>query len=136
LLLRGVFIFFSCIFIFFFVQEKRKQYRHQGQLVYEWDQSLDEVFFRGFILRDQHCASPGINENKYMMKMKVSTEKEINNLNKKQVNIYIAPPPGVKSEHFDISITSSRVSVGLKGNVEKFLNVCPLPSSLSLGWSV
>ena len=24
-------------------QEKRKQYYHQGQLVYEWDQSLDEV---------------------------------------------------------------------------------------------
>ena len=24
-------------------QEKRKQYFHQGQLVYEWDQSLDEV---------------------------------------------------------------------------------------------
>ena len=32
-------------FLFSFLQEKRKQYRHQGQLVYEWDQSLDEVFF-------------------------------------------------------------------------------------------
>jgi hypothetical protein len=32
-------------FLFSFLQEKRKQYHHQGQLVYEWDQSLDEVFF-------------------------------------------------------------------------------------------
>mmetsp|Transcript_54857 Transcript_54857/g.128243 ORF Transcript_54857/g.128243 Transcript_54857/m.128243 type:complete len:246 (-) Transcript_54857:184-921(-) len=59
---------------------KRKQYFHQGQLVYEWEQGLDEV------------------------------------------NIYITPPPGIKANMFDIQITSDHLTVGLKGNKEKFLN--------------
>jgi hypothetical protein len=61
-------------------KEKRKQYYHQGQLVYEWEQSLDEV------------------------------------------NIYINPPPGVPVSAFDIEITSTHITLGLKGNAEKFLN--------------
>eukprot|EP00961_Rhodomonas_salina_P177573 2394534-Rhodomonas_salina.1 len=52
-----------------------------GQLVYEWEQGLDEV------------------------------------------NIYITPPPGIKANMFDIQITSDHLTVGLKGNKEKFLNV-------------
>ena len=51
-----------------------------GQLIYEWDQGLDEV------------------------------------------NIYINPPPGIKASLLDISITSTHLSIGIKGNLERFLN--------------
>jgi hypothetical protein len=61
-------------------KEKRKQYFHEGHLVYEWEQSLDEV------------------------------------------NIYIDPPPGVPVSAFEVEINSTHVTLGLKGNAEKFLN--------------
>ncbi|EKX37187.1 hypothetical protein GUITHDRAFT_89733 [Guillardia theta CCMP2712] len=60
--------------------KRRKQHYHNGQLVYEWEQSLDEV------------------------------------------NIYITPPPGVTADMFDIEIKSSHITVGIKGNTEKYLN--------------
>jgi hypothetical protein len=52
-----------------------------GQLIYEWEQSLDEV------------------------------------------NIYIAPPPGITAAMLDIEIKANHVMVGIKGNPERYLNV-------------
>ena len=52
-----------------------------GQLIYEWDQTLEEV------------------------------------------NVYIKPPTGVTASILDCKITTSSVSVGLKGN-PPYLNVC------------
>ena len=45
-----------------------------------------------------------------------------------EVNIYITPPPGVTADMFDIEIKSSHITIGIKGNTEKYLNV---PSSSS-----
>lgn len=62
------------------------------QLIYEWEQSLDEV------------------------------------------NIYITPPPGVGAAQFDVEIKSEHLMVGIKGNPERYLNVCgPLPVGICGG---
>jgi hypothetical protein len=53
--------------------EGRFKFEHEGNTIYEWEQSLDEV------------------------------------------NIYIAPPPGVQSGMIEVDVTHTHVRVGLKG---------------------
>jgi hypothetical protein len=59
---------------------QRRVFKHGDRVVYEWEQSLDDVI------------------------------------------VYVRPPPGVRAADIDCSITSTRVSLGLKGN-PPFLNV-------------
>ncbi len=52
----------------------RRAFTHEGRVIYEWEQGLDEV------------------------------------------SVYITPPPGVKASMLSITVTPSRVSIGVKGN--------------------
>jgi len=52
----------------------RQQYIGNGQKIYEWDQTVDEI------------------------------------------NVYIQPPPNTSAKHLSISIQSTQLTVGLKGN--------------------
>ena len=54
--------------------DKRHQYTYQGRVVYEWNQTLEEV------------------------------------------NLFVVVPPGVKASQLSVSITASKLEIGLKGN--------------------
>eukprot|EP01114_Cavostelium_apophysatum_P008168 TRINITY_DN2048_c0_g1_i1.p1 TRINITY_DN2048_c0_g1~~TRINITY_DN2048_c0_g1_i1.p1 ORF type:complete len:155 (-),score=20.10 TRINITY_DN2048_c0_g1_i1:42-506(-) len=56
------------------IKVDRRQYVHNGQKVYEWDQTLEDV------------------------------------------NIYIEPPPGTRAKNIDYILTSTNLTVGIKGN--------------------
>ena len=55
-------------------EANRHAFKHKGQTVYEWDQTLEEV------------------------------------------NVWIRPPSGVTSQHLDIEIRHTSVTIGIKGN--------------------
>lgn len=41
-----------------------------------------------------------------------------------EVNVFITPPPGVTAAQIQCTITSSHVTLGLRGVPELYLNVC------------
>lgn len=70
--------------------EGRQQYLHKGQLVYEWDQTLDDV--------NLYIKPPPF----LLPKHRSQFEKQLK--------------PGEKLPKLDISITSKRLRVGMTGN--------------------
>ncbi|ETV94452.1 hypothetical protein H310_11781 [Aphanomyces invadans] len=62
------------------VNTGRRSFTHQGQLIYEWEQSLEEV------------------------------------------NLFIRPPPGITAAHLNCTITPTRLTLGLKGSADRFLD--------------
>ncbi|KAL0591959.1 hypothetical protein ABG067_000612 [Albugo candida] len=58
----------------------RRVYKHQNQIIYEWEQSLEEV------------------------------------------NLFIRPPPGIIASQIQCDISSTHVTLGLRGCTDKFLN--------------
>jgi len=53
---------------------ERKKFEHNGQIVYEWEQNLNEVL------------------------------------------IFVSPPAGIKASIIDCKITTTHLSLGIKGN--------------------
>tara|TARA_B100000795_G_C22585057_1_gene355304 strand:- start:48 stop:560 length:513 start_codon:yes stop_codon:yes gene_type:complete len=58
----------------------RQKFEYNGNVVYEWDQTLEEV------------------------------------------RIYVHPPPGIKAKQINCKITSTHLSLGLKGSDKPFIN--------------
>ncbi len=75
----------------------RQQFTHKGQLVYEWDQTLEDV-------------------NIYIKPPKILLKKYEDEF-KKQLK------PGQKLPKLEVKITPTHIAVGIQGN-PPFLNVC------------
>lgn len=78
-------------------KEGRLSFYHEDNLIYEWDQGLEEVSTTLELI---------ISSQSHLMK----------------VNIYIIPPPGFGKRDFDILISHQHLKIGIKG-APPFINV-------------
>ena len=89
-------------------KENRLQFEYQGQLIYEWEQSLEEVMLELFLFSlFFHLFSLSFT---FFLSFFLQT------------NIFITPPPGVTKKDFDIKITPHHLRIGLK-NLPPFIDV-------------